>query len=101
LDFGFSCYRFRCTQNAFAGAGLSCGSDRDAGVLTRCTAGATCVADAGVSKCVAPAADTASCDTAAGINCDLPARCVSTNGMPTDGGPVVGACTVSTGSLCQ
>jgi hypothetical protein len=97
---GLSCYRFVCHQELFASAGATCGLDRDAGVTTRCQAGAQCESDAGVSTCVAAAADDAGCNTGAGIDCLPFARCVSSDGLG-DGGPVVGTCTVNSAASCQ
>jgi hypothetical protein len=52
-------------------------------------------------SCVAPAAEGFGCDGNASVNCLAPARCVSNDGQPTDGGPVVGKCEMSSGVACQ
>jgi hypothetical protein len=99
--FGFACVRRHCVEDLFAYSASACGLNVDAGTFTRCNAGATCVAGDGGSTCVAAAAEGFACDTALGINCLAPARCVSTNGNATDGGPVVGTCQLSSGVTCQ
>jgi hypothetical protein len=98
---GFACVRRHCVQDAFVSSGGACGTDLDAGTFTRCISGSTChTADAG-STCVAPAAEGFGCDSNASINCLAPARCVSNDGQPTDGGPVVGKCEMPSGVACQ
>jgi hypothetical protein len=72
-----------CAQKELADAGQPCGTLSDSGVATNCADRGTCVktpADAGSGICVAAAAAGASCDTAAGPDCELPARCIITNG---------------------
>lgn len=99
--FGFACVARRCVQDTFVGVGQACGTDRDAGTFRRCSSGGTCAGDAGATTCVAPAAEGFDCDTALGVECLVPARCVSTSGAGTDGGPVLGKCALPSGAVCQ
>ena len=83
-----------CVAQPLAAAGASCGLV--AGVVTRCTAGATCVLPTGstMGTCVAPAADGAACDPATGPTCLTPARCI-----PTTAGGTAGTCMLP-GATC-
>jgi hypothetical protein len=98
---GFTCLRRHCVAELHAQANGACGVDLDAGTVTRCMAGSTCTAADAGSVCVAPVAEGLACDTAAGVDCLNPARCVSTDGMATDGGPVVGTCKLASPLSCQ
>jgi hypothetical protein len=102
-DLGLACVKKHCTQDPVASAGQPCGLDLDAGVVIECTASGTCYnPDGGAGgTCVAAKAEGMSCDTANGSVCFLPARCVSTDGGATDGGPVVGTCQLPSGTLCE
>jgi hypothetical protein len=97
----YTCIFRYCVYDLYAGAGQMCGTNRDAGTYTRCAAGGSCQGSAGAQTCVAAAAEGFDCDTSLGIDCLAPARCVSTNGMATDGGPVLGKCTLSSGMTCN
>jgi hypothetical protein len=99
--FAVSCYQKTCIADAFADAGAACGTNRDAGTVTRCTAGAVCALDGGIRACIGPSSEGSSCNTTEGLDCFAPARCVSSNGQSTDGGPVVGTCTLPSGSTCN
>jgi hypothetical protein len=61
-------------------AGKPCGIVNN--VFTACLAAATCKIPTNQQSgtCVAPAADAAACDIAAGPDCLFPARCVPTGG---------------------
>jgi hypothetical protein len=98
---GYACIFRRCVIDAYAGTGQMCGTNRDAGTYTRCAAGGSCQGDAGMQTCVAAAAEGFDCDTSLGIDCLAPARCVSSNGMATDGGPVLGKCALASGMTCN
>jgi hypothetical protein len=99
--FGFACERKYCSVELFANAGEFCGTDRDAGTFTRCGAGSTCAGVTGAETCVAGAADTMACDTANGVDCLSPSRCVSATGGSNDAGDVVGTCQASGSATCQ
>jgi hypothetical protein len=98
---GFACVARHCVADIFVSVGQPCGTDRDAGIFHRCSAGGFCAGDAGATTCMAPAGEGFDCDTALGIDCVVPARCVSTNGLGTDGGPVLGKCALPSGTVCQ
>jgi hypothetical protein len=68
----------KCVNLAHVAAGAACGIVNN--VDTACTAGATCQIPTGqkTGKCVAPAADSAACDSAKGPDCFFPARCIPT-----------------------
>jgi hypothetical protein len=102
-DLGFSCVRKHCTQDAVVNAGQVCGLDLDAGVVIECAASGACIEDGGslLGSCAAPQPEGTACNTAAGAVCFLPARCVSSDGGTTDGGPVIGVCQLPSGTLCQ
>ena len=71
----------QCEAIGEAAAGAACGYDTTTGIFTVCTAGATCrTSGSGFSgKCVAPAADGATCnpDPKIGPGCLSPAKCVA------------------------
>ena len=69
-----------CVTEMLAGVGQQCGLVGT--VLVGCSSGASCVRPSGsqTGTCVAPAADGAACDTAAGPFCTFPAKCVTTGG---------------------
>ncbi len=81
----------QCAQIAHAATGQPCGDVN--GAVVDCSGGGQCVIPGAAVQgtCVAPAADGAPCDTAAGPPCLLPARCV-----PTSNG-TSGTCTVPSG----
>jgi hypothetical protein len=85
----------QCVTEPLAAAGMPCGLM--AGITTRCTAAATCVIPTGqtMGTCVAPAADNAACDTAAGPTCLTPARCI-----PTTAGGTAGTCKLPGSMTC-
>jgi hypothetical protein len=99
-QFGFVCLKNHCQQELFAFAGSACAYNSSTNSYTRCTAGSTCVAGDGGSTCVAAAAEGFACDTALGINCITPARCVATNGAATTG-QIIGTCQLQSGVTCQ
>jgi hypothetical protein len=82
-----------CATDAYVSSGV-CDTDFDVlKVSTPCTGGATCYKNA----CVAPAADGQPCNTALGIDCLRPARCV---GVGVDGG-TMGMCALPGSMQCQ
>jgi hypothetical protein len=86
----------QCVAQPIVAAGMTCGDV--AGVPTRCAAGGTCVKPTGstTGTCVAPAADGAACDTAAGPGCLTPAKCV-----PTSTGGTAGTCELPADPTCS
>jgi hypothetical protein len=90
-----------CQEVQYVAAGQPCGVLGMGMALSvaSCTAGATCVIPGGTGKagtCVAPAADGAACDTAAGPSCMAPAKCVLSSAMGT-----AGTCKVPDASTCM
>ncbi len=84
-----------CTQKALADAGQPCGMLSDSGVATNCADRGTCQkGDAGVGICLAAAAAGATCDTANGPSCQLPARCIITDDGTT------GTCELLASAVC-
>ena len=77
-------------------AGQTCGNV--GGVQTRCAAGATCnrPPQSQTGTCLAPAADGAACDTAAGPGCLYPAKCV-----PASSGGTAGTCELPGDPSCD
>lgn len=97
-DLGLACDSTtnQCATLPLAAAGQPCGQLGT--TVTRCTGGATCAIAAGqmAGTCVAPAADGAACDTAAGPGCLTPARCIAT----TAGG-TAGTCQLPGSTTCS
>lgn len=86
----------KCAAVKEAKAGEACGIVGTDVVV--CTAGAACIRPMGMTQgtCVAPAADGAACDTAAGPPCLSPARCVLTDPKGT-----AGKCQLPDASICK
>jgi hypothetical protein len=80
-----------CVTEPIVPAPQSCGTI--AGVFNACAAGAACIGT-GTSTCVAPAADDAACDSAAGPFCEFPSKCI-----PTTGG-TAGTCQLAGSTSC-
>jgi hypothetical protein len=92
------CIDGTCQRQALVGPGSPCGEQAN-GAYNRCSGGAACVTplgpcqlDTGAScdgtmggKCVAPAANSAPCDTLKGPLCQVPAKCVRTSDAGTAG----------------
>ncbi len=97
IDGGLTCNTTTnmCVTQPLVTAGMTCGLAN--GVITRCEAAATCVVPTGMTTgaCVAPAADGAACDSAAGPTCFAPARCV-----PTATGGTAGTCQLPGSMTC-
>jgi hypothetical protein len=85
-----------CAQVGNAAATLACGTI-DGGVID-CTAGAFCErpGNSRSGVCVAPASESAACDTADGPTCSSPARCVL-----TIAGGTAGTCITTNPTVCN
>jgi len=86
----------QCVAQPAVAAGMTCGDVN--GVQTRCAGAGMCVKPPSSTQgtCVAPAADGAACDSAAGPGCLTPAKCV-----PTSSGGTAGTCVLPSDPTCS
>ncbi|HYV48305.1 MAG TPA: hypothetical protein VFA20_25770 [Myxococcaceae bacterium] len=91
-----------CVPGVYVTPGEACErAERDGGSPLLCSAGSQCVAvDAGLSLCVATAAEGQPCDTAVGPPCESPARCVISP-ADLDAGATSGLCTLRDATACH